>query len=286
MTALVCALFATVGPPVVEGRVLESGGGGVASAQVTLSQGSRTQVLRTGTDGGFRFRAFEGDGVVSVRLPQGWTAAGDLSHAFGPALRGDVIRANFSVRARRVLRGRLLVGGQPFANAAVQSGRLSAQTDAQGLFMLEGLPAGVSELRVDTPPMAGRVELPPGPVDVSRDVPLGVAEFASLPVRPVAQDPVRRAISDWVASKPMKKREIASMERLAALANLDAGFRLVMGVAPKDLARGAVAAAMLQRYLTGPALVPRERVLFSQMQFAKPGQLELILARTNEPEIH
>lgn len=286
MTALVCAVLATVGPPLVEGRVADSGGGGVASAQVTLTQGSRTQVLRTGIDGAFRFRAFEGDGVVSVRLPQGWTAAGELSHAFGPALRGDVIRANFSVRARRVLRGRLLVGGQPFANVTVQSGRLSAQTDADGLFTLEGLPAGISELRVDAPPMAGRVELPPGPVEVTRDIPVGVPELASLPVRPVAQDTVRRAIGDWIASKPMTRREIAALERLAALANLDAGFRLVMAVAPKDVARGAVAAAMLQRYLTGPALVPRDRVLFSQIEFAKAGQLELLLARMNQPETH
>ncbi len=269
----------------MEGRVYEPGGSGAAAAQVTLSQGARTQVVRTAEDGSFRFRAFEGDGVLTVRLPQGWAATAGLTKAFGPALRGDLIRADFPVRAARVLRGRLLVGGQPLGNARLSAGGVSGRSDARGRFTLVGLPPGAVEVRLEAPPLRGRVELPAGPADVSRDVALAVPSVSSLRVRAVPNDSERRPMADWLAGKPLRDREIASIERLAALANLDAGFRLVMAVRPADVARGAAAAVLLQRYLTGPALVPRERVLFGVTELARAGQLELILARVREPEI-
>jgi hypothetical protein len=282
---LLCLLLAVAGPPRVEGRVYEPGGSGAAAAQVTLSQGVRTQVVRTAEDGSFRFRAFEGDGILTVRLPQGWTASGGLTKAFGPALRGDVIRADFTVRARRVLHGRLLVGGQPLGNARLSAGGVSAQSDAHGRFTLAGLPGGAVEVRLEAPPLRGRVELPVGPADVSRDVTVAVPAVSSLRLRAVPHDSERRPMADWLAGKPLRDREIESIERLAALANLDAGFRLVMAVRPADVGRGAAAAVLLQRYLTGPAFVPRERVLFGVTELARAGQLELILARVREPEI-
>jgi hypothetical protein len=285
VTSILCLLLAAAGPPRVEGRVYERGGAGAASAQVTLAQGARIQVVRTAQDGSFRFRAFEGDGVLTVRLPQGWTASGELTKSFGPALRGDLIRADFTVRARRVLHGRLLLGGHPFRNARLSAGEVSAQTDAAGRFTVAGLPAGAVEVRLDAPPLRARVELPAGPAEVLRDVTVPVPALSSLRVRAVPHDSEQRPIAEWLAGKPLRDREIASLERLAALANLDPGFRLVMAVRPADVAHGAEAAVLLQRYLTGPALVPRERVLFSTMELARAGQLELILARTSEPEI-
>ena len=285
MTALVCVLFAVAGPPRVEGRVYEPGGAGAASAEVTLAQGARIQVVRTEADGSFRFRAFEGDGTLSVRLPQGWIAAGALTRQVGPALRGDVIRADFAARARRVLRGRLLVRGRPFRDARISAAGISAQTDGQGRFTLAGLPAGSVEVRLEAPSLSARVELPSGPADLSRDMALAVPTLSSLRLRAVPHDIHRRLLGDWISGKPLSDRQIASIERLAALANLDGGFRLVMAVRPADVARGAQAAVLLQRYLTGPALVPRERVLFSVTEFARAGHLELILARMNEPEI-
>jgi hypothetical protein len=285
VTSLVCVLLAVAGPPRVEGRVYEPGGSGAAAAQVTLAQGERTQVVRTAEDGSFRFRAFEGDGVLSVRLPQGWTATGELTRTFGPALRGDVIRADFTARARRVLHGRLLVAGHPFANARVSVGPATAETDAHGRFTIAGLPSGDLEVRLEAPALRGRVELPAGPADLSRDVNLPVPAFSSLRVRAVPHDSGRRPLGDWLSGKPLRDPEIASIERLAALANLDGGFRLVMAARPADVARGAQAAVLLQRYLTGPALVPRDRVLFGVSELARAGQLELILARTSEPEI-
>jgi len=278
-------LLAVVGPPRVEVRVFEPGGAGTAQAQVTLSQGARVQVVRTAEDGSFRFRAFEGEGVLTVQLPRGWTAAGELTHGFGSALRGDVIRADFTARARRVLHGRLLVGGRPLGNARISAGRLFAQTDGHGRFTLAGLPAGAVEVRLDAPSLAGRVELPAGPAELSRDVSLAVPTLSSLRVRAVPRDAARRRLEDWLSGRPLPDREIASIERLAALANLDAGFRLVMAVRPSDVGRGAQAAVLLQRYLTGPALVPKERVSFAVTELARAGQLELILARTREPEI-
>src|SRR5207253_117912 len=108
-------------PPIVEGRVSEAGGAGAAFAQVTLAQGDHLQVVRTRPDGWFRFRAFEGAGTLTVKLPQGWTAEA-LTREVGPALRGDVIRADFLATARRVLRGRLLVAGAPLPEVRLSAG--------------------------------------------------------------------------------------------------------------------------------------------------------------------
>ncbi|TMA89405.1 MAG: hypothetical protein E6J63_11285 [Deltaproteobacteria bacterium] len=283
MTFLFCAvLAAAMPPPIVEGRVSEAGGAGAAFAQVTLAQGDHVQVVRTRPDGWFRFRAFEGAGTLTVKLPQGWTAEA-LTREVGPALRGDVIRADFLATARRVLRGRLLVAGAPLPEVRLSAGPASASTDARGLFVLEGLPGGVVDVRVDAPPLAGRVELPAGPADVARDVSVSVPDFGSLRVSRVPQDSFERPISDWLASKRLGVPEIGRMERLAALVGLDPAFRLAMVAPSREAARGAQAAAVLQRYLTGPALVPRERVLFAVAEFTKPGHLELLLTRIEEP---
>src|SRR3984893_9299818 len=145
-----------------------------------LAQGERTQMVQTGPDGTFRFRAFEGAATLTVRLPQGWAAAGALSRNIGPAFRGDVLRADFSALARRVVRGRLLVAGQPLPDAQAGAATARRHTDARGLFVLEGLPAGVVEVRIDAPPLTGRVDLPAGPSDVARDVSVSVPDLAAL----------------------------------------------------------------------------------------------------------
>jgi len=283
VSLLAAALLAVASAPVVEGRVGEPSGAGAAYAQVTLAQGERMQVVRTGTDGRFRFRAFEGDATLTVRLPQGWTAAGALSRSVGPAFRGDVLRADFAALPRRVVRGRLLVDGAPLPHAQVRAAGASGDTDGQGMFVLEGLPAGIVEMRVMAPPLSGTVELPAGPADVSRDVGLSAPRFGSLPLERVPQAGVTRAVADWLDSKPLTNPEIAGLERLAALVVLDPAFRLAMVVSRNDVSRGAQAAAVLQRYLTGPALVPRERLIFAVAEFARPGRLELILTRAQEP---
>jgi hypothetical protein len=280
---LAIALLAALPPPLVEGRVGEVKGAPAAFATVTLAQDDRTQVVRTGADGKFRFRAFEGPATVTVKLPQGWTAKDPLSRTLEPALRGDVVRADFTASARRILRGRLLVGGAPLPNAPVNAGELLAATDAHGLFVLDGLPAGVVEVKVDAPPLRGRVELPEGPADLARDVTAAVPDFAGLGLARVPNGAAARPIADWLTGKRLSKSEVAALERLAALSALDPSFRLAMVAAGRDLPRAAQAAAMLQRYLTGPALVPRERLVFSVGEFARPGQLELLLTRLQEP---
>jgi len=283
VTFLFCALLAAaLPPPIVEGTVSEPGGAGAAFAQVTLAQGDHVQVVRTGRDGSFRFRAFQGTGMLTVKLPQGWSAAA-VTREVGPALRGDVIRADFVATARRVLRGRLLVAGTPLPEVRLSAGSASGSTDARGLFVLEGLPAGVVDVRVEAPPLAGRVEMPAGPADVARDVSVSVPDFGSLRVSRVPQDGFERPISDWLASKRLGRPEIGRMERLAALVGLDPAFRLAMVAPAREAARGAQAAAVLQRYLTGPVLVPQERVLFAVAEFIRPGHLELLLTRLEEP---
>ena len=164
---LLCLLLAG---PVVEGRVGEPKGAGVQGAQVTLAQGpgDHTQIRRTGPDGGFRFRAFEGPATVSVTLPEGWTLAGPREIQLKPLL-DRTERTDFNAKARRVLRGKLLVrAGEdlaPVAGAYIGP----AETDAAGAFALEGLPAGRSELPVDLLPSAS-VEMPPGPAEVRREI--------------------------------------------------------------------------------------------------------------------
>jgi hypothetical protein len=274
-------LAAATPPPIVEGRVSEPGGGGTAFAQVTLAQGEHVQVVRTGRDGSFRFRAFEGAGMLTVKLPQGWTAEA-LTREVGPAVRGDVIRADFLAMPRRVLRGRLLVAGAPLPDARLSAGPASAATDARGLFVLEGMPGGVVDVRVEAPPLVGRVELPAGPADLARDVSVSVPDFGSLRVERVPQDSFERPIDDWLAPKRLARPQIGRMERLAALVGLDPAFRLAMVAPSREAARGAQAAAVLQRYLTGPALVPREKVLFAVAEFTRPGHLELLLTRVAE----
>src|SRR2546422_62306 len=207
-------------PPIVEGRVSEAGGAGAAFAQVTLAQGDHVQVVRTRPDGWFRFRAFQGAGTLTVKLPQGWTAPA-LTREVGPALRGDVIRADFLATARRVLRGGLLVDGAPLREVRISAGPASASPDARGLFVLEGLRGGVVDVRVDAPPLAGRVELPAGPADVARDVSVSVPDFGSLRVSRVPQDSFERPISDWLASKRLGGPEVGRMERLPALVGLE-----------------------------------------------------------------
>jgi hypothetical protein len=283
VTFLICLLLAASADAIVEGRVGDPAGSGAAFAQVRLVQDDRTQIVRTGADGKFRFRAFTGMASLSVTLPQGWTARDPLSRSIGPAYRGDVLRADFAAVPRRAFRGRLLVGGVPLAGAELSAGAGSVTTDRRGLFAFDGLPAGALEVRVAAPPLSARLELPAGPLDVTRDLSVQVPDFASLRLTPVPQDGVARPIADWISGKPLSRAEIARLEKLAALVGLDPAFRLAM-VAPHDEAgRGAQAAARLQRYLTGPALVPRERLVFAVGELARPRHVTVLLTRAQEP---
>jgi hypothetical protein len=79
----------------------------------------------------------------------------------------------------------------------------------------------------------------------------------------------------------MSDPEIGAIERLSALANLDPSFRLLLVAAPRpgELGRAIQAAMTLHRYLTGPRLVPRERLTFAIGKVARRGVLALILTR-------
>src|SRR5207237_8161085 len=96
-------------------------------------------------------------------------------------------------------------------------------------------------------------------------------------------DGLKRPFGGWLAWKRLGGPEIGRMERLAALVGLDPAFSLAMVAPSQEAARGAQAAAVLERYLTGPALVPPERVLFAVAEFTRPGHLELLLTRLEGP---
>jgi len=279
---LLCLLLAAARDAIVEGRIGEPGGAPAAFAIVRLEQGEKTQLVRTGADGQFRFRAFDGLAALSVTLPQGWSASGPVTRTVGPAMRGDLIRADFAATARRILRGKLLAGGAPLPGLEISAAEATARTDGKGVFVLDRLPAGALELRVAAPPLVARVELPAGPADVARDVSVELPDFASLGLAPVPQGEAERPIAAWLSEERLSSSEVARLERLAALVGLDPAFRLVMVAPPPEAADGARAAALLQRYLTGPALVPRERLLFAVGEFARPRHLQLLLARLQE----
>ncbi|HTO98261.1 MAG TPA: hypothetical protein VMK66_14530 [Myxococcales bacterium] len=279
MSVLLCLLLAASRAAIVEGRVGEPGGAGAAFAQVRLAQGERLQAVRTGGDGTFRFRAFGGRGALTVTLPQGWTARGPLSRSVGPAVPGEVIHADFAAVPRRLLRGRLLVAGMPLPAAALRAGAASARTDGKGQFVLEDLPAGTVEIRVSAPPLIAHAELPAGPAEVSRDLSLEVPDFASLRLTPVPQGGEIWLIASLLREKRFSSRSIAQLERLAALVALDPRFRLAM-VAPRaETARGAQAAARLQRYLVERGQVSAERLAFATGELAPPRHVTILLAR-------
>ena len=279
---LLCLLLAASRGAIVEGRIGEPGGAPAAFAVVRLVQGEKTQLLRTGPDGRFRFRAFAGQAALTVTLPQGWTTTETLSRTFDPVLGGDVVRADFSASARRVLRGRLLIRGAPLPDTDIDAGQLGARTDARGGFVLDRLPAGPLELRVAAPPLRARIDVPPGAAELQRDVSVEVPDFFSLRLTPVPNGSAERPIADWLSARPLSRGEVSALEKLATLAALEPAFRLVMVANPRDAASGAQAAARLHRYLTGPALVPADRVVFAVGEFARVRHLQLVLTRLEE----
>jgi hypothetical protein len=270
----VAVLLAVLPAPIVEGRVGERAGAAAAGAQVTLSQGDRTQVLRADAAGEFRFRAFPGAGTISVVLPQGWTADGPAAARF-EAGAGKVIRTDFAARARRILRGRLVFGGAPLADIDVEAGGVRAHSDPQGAFVADGLPAGKVAVRCEW--LSGSFEMPPGPADVTAEVPLTAPRLSELRLEKVPQPPAVRPVSAWIEGRPLTEGESRDIDRLAALANLAPGSRLVMVATPS--AQSIRAALILRRYLTGPYLVPQERISFAVGEVASPGHLALLLMR-------
>ncbi|MFN2550148.1 MAG: carboxypeptidase-like regulatory domain-containing protein [Myxococcales bacterium] len=273
---LLAVLLAVLPAPIVEGRVGEPSGAGAAGAQVTLTQDGRTQVIRTGGQGEFRFRAFGGPGSISVVLPQGWAHDGAATVSF-EARSGTGFRTEFAARARRVLRGRLVIEGAPFGDVDVQAGGIRAHTDAQGAFVADGLPAG--KVAVATEWLSGWAEMPAGPGQVTADVALEAPSLVDLKLRALPQPPAVQGVANWLEGKPLTDGESADIERLVALVNLAPPLRLVMVAPPKTVAAAARAALVLQRYLTGPFLVPRERIAFAVGEVAPAGFLALVLMR-------
>ena len=269
-------LLAALPAPIVEGRVGEPAGAGAEGAQVTLTQGERTQVRLAGPGGEFRFRAFAGPGSISVVLPRGWTLEGPRATTF-EAAPGKILELRFRARARRVLRGRLLLGGGPVGDVDVEAGGIRAHADAQGAFAAEGVPGGRIAVRLDL--ASGSADVPPGPGEISRDIALSAAKLSDLHLHPLPQPPAVRPIADWIAAKPLTERESGEIERLAALVNLNPAFRLVMVAPPAEASKGLRAALVFERYLAGPFLVPRERIAFAVGEVAQGGHLALLLMR-------
>jgi hypothetical protein len=273
---LLCILLAVLPAPVVEGRVGEPSGVGVEGAQVTLTQGDRTQALRTGPGGEFRFRAFAGPASVSIVLPRGWTLEGPAVASF-EALPGRTLRTAFLARPRRVLRGRLLLGGGALADVDLEAGGIRTHTDAQGAFAAEGVPGGKVVVRMDW--LIGSAEMPQGPAEVTTDIALVAPRLPELRLRPLPQPPAVRAVAAWIEGRPLTEAESGDIERLAALVNLNPAFRLVMVARADGLAQAARGALVFRRYLAGPFLVPRERIFFAVGEVAPRGSLALLLMR-------
>ncbi len=273
---LLAVLLALLPAPIVEGTVGEPSGLGAGGAQVTLTQGQRTQVLRTGPGGEFRFRVFAGPGSISVVLPRGWSHDGPATAGF-EARSGKVVRTVFAARARRVLHGRLVIEGGAIGEVDVDAGGVRTHTDAQGAFIVEGLPSGRVRLRMEW--LSASVQMPAGPGEVTADIPLTAPRLPDLRLRALPQPPAVRPAAAWIEGRPLTDAESGDIERLAALANLDPAFRLVMVAPAGSVAPAARAALVFERYLSGPFLVPVEKIAFAVGEVAPPGHLALLLMR-------
>lgn len=272
---MLLALLLALPPPIVSGRVGEPSAG-AAGARVTLVQGERSQVLSTGADGTFRFRAFPGAGQISVVLPKGWTADGPTS-AQVVAQPGRTVSASFPARAQRVLHGWLLLDGAPIGDAEVEAAGVRAHADLTGKFVAAGVPAGRVPVRLHL--ASGFADLPGEPGEYARDVALSCARLSDLKLAAMPQQPFSRALQAWIEERPLTPAESADIERLAALANLNPAFRLVLVGRPEEAAKALQAALVLERYLIGPYLVPRERIAFAEGEVAPAGRLALVLMR-------
>jgi hypothetical protein len=266
-------LLAALPAPIVEGRVGEPSGPGAAGARVTLSQGDRTQVLRTDERGRFRFRAFAGPGSVSVVLPQGWTIDGKTAASF-EAFAGRVVEVVFAARARRVLHGRLTTSGGPLPDVDLEVGSARAHTDAGGFFVAVNLPPGSVAIKAGW--LSGSVAMPEGPGQVTADVSMSAPQLSALGMVKLPQPPAVRPIGAWIEGRPLTDAESGDIERLAALVNLSPSLRLAMVARTGQAMKAAL---VLQRYLTGPYLVPRERIFFAVGEVAPAGHLALVLMR-------
>jgi len=273
---LFALLLAALPAPIVEGRVGEPAGAGASGAQVTLTQADRTQVIRTDAAGEYRFRAFPGPASLSVVLPQGWAHAGPATASL-EARSGKVSRIDFAARARRVLRGRLLIEGSPLGDVDVEAGGVRAHTDAQGAFVADGLAPGTVPVVAEW--LAGSIEMPAGPGEVSSEIPLVAPRLEQLRLRALPQPPAVRPVSAWIEGRPLTEAESGDVERLAALVNLAPALRLVIVAPAGALGPAYKAAHVLRRYLTGPYLVPRERISVAVGEVAPRGHLALLLMR-------
>jgi len=266
-------LLAVLPAPIVEGRVGEPAGAGAAGARVTLTQGDRTQILRADERGEFRFRAFAGPGSISVVLPQGWAHEGTPTASI-EARAGQVVRTVFAARAKRTLRGRLVTSDGAVGDIDVEAGRVRAHADAQGAFVAEDLPAGRVPIKAGW--LSGSVEMPEGPGQITADVPLSAPQLSALGLVRLPQPPAVRPIAAWSEGRPLTEAESGDIERLAAMVNLSPSLRLVMVARTGQAMKSAL---ILQRYLTGPFLVPRERIIFAIGEVAPAGHLALLLMR-------
>jgi len=163
--------------------------------------------------------------------------------------------------ARRVVHGRVIYEEEPLEKLT-----------------LTDLPAWRSSLRVTPLGLTVTVDMPAGPAEVTRDLVASAPSLASLGLARVPQPAAARPAAAWLAGKALSESEVAAIERLCAVANLDPAFRLVMTGAPHD-AKAAQAALVMLRYLTGPGRVAAERISFAVGDVAPAGQLALILMR-------
>jgi hypothetical protein len=127
----------------LSGRVLSDAGLPLDGVSLRV-EGSQSHTITTDSSGVFRFAGPSEEVKLSLlpdSLPPGYELV-DLSSVLKRLAAGAPVVSDFTVRAQRVLEGRVIGGGGgAFTVRAIEASR-SVMPDASGRFVLRGLPAG------------------------------------------------------------------------------------------------------------------------------------------------
>jgi hypothetical protein len=204
----------------LEGTVRSDGGAPLEGVTVRL-EGAAQLSATTDSSGKYRLAAPAGAArvaVVAESVPAGYELR-DLAPKDVELSAAAPASADFSVRAQRSVSGTVAgTRGAPTRVAILENGR-ETQTDADGRFVLRGLPAGPVTLlaRGEGGEVRQQLQMPAGPGTL-KDIRLGAGAPAPLPARSERREPAPRAAEPPVALAAVTPARKPAASQLVVLA--------------------------------------------------------------------